>query len=87
MKMWVCPAKEDAFTEREVRASNPPGEWIAVGGSDCSGEDGGAIKGTTTEVEGFGFSATTVVFSVTVDSGTRAALLILLLALRDPKHQ
>jgi len=60
---------------------------MAVGGSDCSGEEGGAIKGSTMEVEGFGLSATVVVLSATVDSGTRAAWLILLLALRDPKHQ
>lgn len=51
------------------------------------GEDGGAINGSTMEVEGFGLSTTALVLSATVGSGARAEWLILLLVLRDPKHQ
>lgn len=53
-KMDAGPAGEYAFTEREVRESNPAGDWVTEGGSDWrneAGEEGGAIKGTETAVE------------------------------------
>lgn len=53
-KMDAGPAGEYAFTEREVRESNPAGDWVTEGGSDWrneAGEEGGAIKGTATAVE------------------------------------
>lgn len=42
-----------------MRDSNPAGDWVADGGSDCrndAGEEGGAMKGSTMAVEGPGLS-------------------------------
>lgn len=62
--------------EREVRDSNPAGDWVADGGSDCrkdAGEEGGAIKGTTMVVEWVKFSLTGAAAPVTTGSGTKTA--------------
>lgn len=50
-KMEAGPRGEYVLT---VRDSNPAGDWVADGGSDWrkdAGEEGGAMKGSTMEVE------------------------------------
>ena len=67
-----------------MRDSNPAGDWEADGGSDCrkeAGEEGGAMKGTTMDVEGVGFSLAGAADPGTTGSGTRTAWLIRLLFL------
>lgn len=62
--------------ERDLRESNPAGDWVAEGGSDGrkdAGEEGGAIKGITIVAEWFGFSVTGTAGAGAAGSGTRTA--------------
>jgi len=72
------------LAERELSESNPvAGEWVDDGGSDWrkdAGDDGGAMKGITMAVEGFGAALVTGTVGAT-GSGTRTAWPIRLLVL------
>lgn len=83
-KMDAGPRGEQALTERAVRDSNPAGDWVADGGSDCrndAGDEGGALKGITMPVGLLTFSAVETEAPGTTGSGTRTAWPIRLLLL------
>lgn len=70
------------MAEREVSESNPAGECVEDGGSDCrkdAGEDGGTMKGITMVVEGFGAAVAVAGTVGATGSGTRTAWPIRLL--------
>lgn len=78
------------MTIREVRDSNPAGDWVADGGSEGRkdmGEEGGAMNGSTMAGAGTWFSSAGATVPGTTGSGTRTACPILLLFFGCPKHQ
>lgn len=55
---------------------NPAGDWVEDGGSDGrkdAGDEGGAMKGSTIEVEDVWFSVAGTATPGTTGSGTRTA--------------
>lgn len=64
------------MAEREAKDMNPAGDWVEDGGSDGrkdAGEEGGAMKGSTIEVEDVWFSVAGTATPGTTGSGTRTA--------------
>lgn len=62
--------------EREVRESNPAGDWVADGGSDGrndAGDEGGALNGSTIAVDVAWFSAAGAALPRVTGSGRRTA--------------